>query len=88
MPLQSLSVSRLTAGALLLMCVAAGYLSAEWWFSSRDTTQLAKICGRVEYINGLQQRFGADINEEVREQLSAAVEECRSALHSRVQDSD
>jgi len=71
MPLQSLSVSRLTAGALLLMCVAAGYLFAEWWFSSR-----------------LQQRFGADINEEVREQLSAAVEECRSALHSRVQDSD
>ena len=70
------------------MCVAAGYLSAEWWVGRRDTTQLAKICGRVEYINGLQQRFGADINEEVREQLSAAVEECRSALHSRVEDSD
>jgi hypothetical protein len=85
MPLPPPSISRLVAGALLLVCVAAGYLFAEWWFGGRDTTQLAKICGRVEYINGLQQRFGADIAEEVREQLSAAVEECRSALRDRAE---
>jgi hypothetical protein len=65
------------------MCVAAGYLFAEWWFGRRDTTELAKICARVDYINGLRKRFGADIDEDVREQLSAAVVECRSARRSR-----
>jgi hypothetical protein len=47
----SLSVSRLVAVLLLVFCVGAGYLVAGWWSGSRDTTPLARICGRVDYIN-------------------------------------
>jgi hypothetical protein len=80
MALPSFSISRLDAALLLVLCVVAGYLAAGWWSGSRDTTPLARICGRVDYINGLQREFGGDIAEEVREQLKALVEECQSAL--------
>jgi hypothetical protein len=82
------SVSRPVAGVLLLLCVVAGYLFAEWWWGGRDASRLAKICDRVDYINGLQQEFGGDASEEVREQLKAAVEECRAALRNRAGESD
>jgi hypothetical protein len=60
-------ISRIDAAPLLLLCVVAGYLAAGWWAGSRDTTPLARICGRVDYISGLQQELGGDIGEEVRE---------------------
>jgi hypothetical protein len=82
MPLPSLSISRLLAGGLLL-CLIAGYLFGEWWWGGRDTTRLAKICDRINYMNGLQQEFGGDVSEVMREQLKAAVEECRTALPIR-----
>jgi hypothetical protein len=87
MALPTLSVSRLGAAALLLLCVVAGYLFAEWWWNGRDP-RLAKICGRVDYISGLQKEFGGDVGEEVREQLKAAVEECRTALRDRADETD
>jgi len=71
---------------LLLPCVVSGYLLAEWWSGGRDTTRLAKICGRVDYMSGLQQEFGGDAAEEMREQLTALVEECRTALRNRLGD--
>jgi hypothetical protein len=75
----SLAVSRAVAIAALLLCFLAGYGFAQWWWESTDV-RLVKICGRVDYIDGLQKEFGGDIAEEVREQLKAAVEECRTAL--------
>jgi hypothetical protein len=42
--------------------------------------------GRVDYINGLHKEFGGDAAEEVREQLKAAVEECRAALRNRAEE--
>jgi hypothetical protein len=86
--MRAFSVSRAVAGALLLLCAVAGYLFAEWWLGGRDTTRLAKICDRVDYINGLQQEFGGDVCEEMREQLKAAVEECRAAFRNRAGESD
>ena len=52
--LASWRVSRLTAGILLVLCFAAGYLFAAWLSGARDTTPLAHICSRVDYVNGLQ----------------------------------
>ena len=88
MTLPSFSISRLVAGVLLLLCVVAGYLLAEWWSGGRDTTRLAKICGRFDYISGFQQEFGGDAAEEMREQLTALVEECRTALRNCAQETD
>jgi hypothetical protein len=88
MALPSLSVSRFVAALLLGLCFVAGCLTAGWWWGTRDTTPLARICGRVDYINGLQQEFGGDAAEEVREQLKALVEECQSALRNRAEGSD
>ncbi len=42
-------------GVLLVLALLAGYLLANWWASSRETTALAQICARVDYISGLQQ---------------------------------
>jgi hypothetical protein len=81
--LPTLSVPRLVAVVLLLLCFLAGYAFAQWWWESRDP-RLATICARIDYINGLQQEFGQDIAEEVREQLEAGVEDCRAALRDRV----
>ena len=81
-------ISRIDAAPLLLLCVVAGYLAAGWWSGSRDTTPLARICGRVDYISGLQQEFGGDIGEEMREQLKVLVEECKFALRTRTEKSD
>jgi hypothetical protein len=55
--LASLRVSRLTAGTLLVLCFAAGYLFAGWLSGARDTTPLARICSRVDYVNGLQEHL-------------------------------
>jgi hypothetical protein len=80
--LASLRVSRLTADILLVLCFAAGYLFAAWLSGARDTTPLARICSRVDYVNGLQEQLEGQraASEEVREQFKALVEECRAAL--------
>ena len=84
----SFSIPRLMASVLLLLCFVAGYVMAEWWSGGRDTRRLARICDRIDYINGLQQEFGGDVSEEMREQLKAAIEECRTALRNLAEESD
>jgi hypothetical protein len=37
---------------------------------------------------GLPPCYAEEVNEEVREQLKAAVEECQSALRNRAEESD
>jgi hypothetical protein len=84
------SVSRLTAGILLVLCFAAGYLFAAWLSGARDTTPLARICSRIDYVNGLQEQLEGQqaASEEVREQLTALVDECRAALRNRGEEND
>jgi hypothetical protein len=38
------------------LCFAAGYLFAASLSGARDTTPLARICSRVDYVNGLQEQ--------------------------------
>jgi hypothetical protein len=75
---------------LLVLCFAAGYLFAAWLSGARDTTPLAHICSRVDYVNGLQEELGGQqaASEEVREQFKALVDECRAALSNRAQEND
>jgi HAMP domain-containing protein len=88
--LASWRVSRLTAGILLVLCFAAGYLFAAWLSGARDTTPLARICSRIDYVNGLQEELEGQqaASEEVREQFKALVEEWRTALSSRAEEND
>jgi hypothetical protein len=37
----------------LVLCAVAGFFLAEWLAARRDATPLARICARVDYINGL-----------------------------------
>jgi len=50
-------ITAFTAGLLLVLCFAAGYLFAAWLSGARDTTPLARICSRVDNVNGLQERW-------------------------------
>jgi len=86
----SLRVSRLVGALLLIVCVLAGYLTAGWWSGSRDTTPLARICARVDYINGLQEELPGQqaASQEVRDEFKALVEECRAALKNRAEEND
>jgi hypothetical protein len=63
--------------------LAAG-LFAAWLSGARDTTPLARICSRVDYVNGLQEELEGQqaASEEVREQFKILVEECRAALNT------
>ena len=75
----------------LALCFVAGYLLAGWWSRSRDTTPLAQICARVDYVNGLQENLkgGQDAaSDEVGVELKALVEQCRTALRDRAEESD
>jgi hypothetical protein len=51
---------------------------------------LARICSRVDYVNGLQEQPEGQqaASEEVREQFKALVEECGAALSSRAEEND
>ena len=53
---------------------------------ARDTTPLAQICARVDYVNSLQENLEgqAAASEEVRAEFKTLVEQCRAAL----EDSD
>jgi hypothetical protein len=83
-------VSRLTAGLLLVLSVAAGYLFAAWLSGLRDSTPLAQICARIDYVNGLQKQLEGQqaASEEVREQFKELVEQCRAALGGRAEEND
>jgi hypothetical protein len=83
-------VSRLTAFVALAFCFGAGYLSAVLWSRARDTSPLAQICARVDYLNSLQENLkGQDAaSEEVRTGFNALVEQCRTALRDRAEEND
>ena len=84
-----MAVSKLVAFVALAFCFVAGYLLAGWWWSSaRDTSPLAQICARVDYVNGLQETLGVSASEEVRTEIKALAEECRTALRNRADEND
>jgi hypothetical protein len=82
--------SRLVQACLLGLCVLAGYLIAGRLSGTRDTTPLAQICARVDYVNGLQEELQGQqaASQEVRDEFKALVEECRAALKNRAEEND
>jgi hypothetical protein len=85
-----MTVSRLGAFVALAFCFVAGYFLADWWSSARDTSPLAQICARVDYVNSLQENLkGQDAaSDEVRAEFKALVEQCRTALRDRAEEND
>jgi hypothetical protein len=86
-----MTVSRLVAFVAPALCFVAGYFVAGWWSSARDTSPLAQICARVDYLNGLQENLkgGQDAaSDEVGVELKALVEQCRTALRNRADEND
>ena len=83
-------MSRLSAFLALAFCFVAGYLLAGWWSGARDTSPLAQICARVDYVNGLQENLTGQeaASEEVRAEFRALVEQCRTALRDRAEEND
>jgi hypothetical protein len=79
--------TRLAAAIALVVCFVAGYFVADLW-SRRDTSPLAKICARVDYVNGLQENLKDAASEEVRTELKALLEQCRTALRDRAEEND
>jgi uncharacterized membrane protein len=84
------TVSRLGLFVALAVCFAAGYVLAGFWSRARDTTPLAQICARVDYVNSLQENLkGQDAaSEDARGELKRLVEQCRTALRDRAEESD
>jgi hypothetical protein len=83
--------SRLVVFVALAFCFVAGYVVAGLWSSARDTSPLAQICARVDYVNGLQENLkgGQDAaSDEVGGELKALVEQCRTALRNRADEND
>jgi hypothetical protein len=85
-----MTVSRLAAVVALVFCFVAGYFLAGLWASSRDTSPLAQICARVDYVNSLQENLkGQDAaSDEVRGEFKTLVEQCRTALRNRAEEND
>jgi hypothetical protein len=85
-----MTVSKLVAVVALAVCFVAGWFLAGLWSNARDTTPLAQICARVDYVNSLQENLkGQDAaSEEVRVQLTTLVEQCRTALRDRAEEND
>jgi len=83
-------VSRLVALVALALCFVAGYFLAGLWSNARDTSPLAQICARIDYVNGLQENLNgqAAASEEVRAEVRALVEQCRTALRDRAEEND
>jgi hypothetical protein len=78
----AMTVSRLGAFVALAVCFVAGYFLAGWWSNARDTTPLAKISARVDYLNGLQESQDTP-GDDVRTEVKALAEECRGTEGSR-----
>ena len=84
-----MTVSRIVTVVALALCFVAGYFLAVWWSSARDTNFLAQICARVDYVNSLQENLKGDAaSEDVRGELKRLVEQCRTALRDRAEESD
>jgi len=83
-------MSRLGILAALAVCFVAGYFVAGLWSNGRDTSPLAQICARVDYVSSLQDNLkGQDAaSEDVRLELKRLVEQCRTALRDRAEESD
>ena len=82
---------RLVIQAVLLgACFVAGYLIAEHWSGTRESTALAQLCARIDYVNGLQEELQGQLGptQEVRDEFKALVEQCRAALRSRAEEND
>lgn len=71
----------------LASCFVAGYFVADLW-SKRDTSPLAQICARVDYVNGLQENFKGTASEEAQAELKALAEPCRTAMRNRADEND
>ena len=82
------TVYRLGAIVALALCFVAGYVVASLWSSARDTSPLAQICARVDYVNGLQETLKDSASEEMRIEIKALVEQCRTALRDRAEEKD
>jgi hypothetical protein len=67
---------------MLAVCFVAGYLVAGWWSGEDDTTPLQEICARVDYVNGLQEKFKGQeaASEEVRAEFKKLIEQCRMCI--------
>jgi len=83
-----MTVSRLVALVALAFCFVAGYLLAGLWSSARDTSPLAQICARVDYVDGLQETLKDSASEEMRIEIKALVEQCGTALRNRADEND
>ena len=81
-------MSRLRILAALAVCFVAGYFVAGLWSSPRDTSPLAQICARVDYVSSLQEHLKDDASEEMRTELNTLVEQCRTALRDRAEEND
>lgn len=80
-------MSRLGVLAALAVCFVAGYFVAGLWSNGRDTSPLAQICSRVDYVSSLQENI-KDASEEMRTELDTLVEQCRTALRDRAEEND
>jgi hypothetical protein len=60
-----LAVTKLAAVVALVFCFVAGYFVVDLW-SRRDTSPLAQICARVDYVNGLQENLKDAAREATR----------------------
>jgi HAMP domain-containing protein len=80
-------VTWLAALVALVFCFVAGYFVADLW-SKRDTSPLAKICARVDYLNGLQENLKEVASEEVQAESKALAEQCRTALRNRAEENN
>jgi hypothetical protein len=85
-----MTVSRLVSLVALALCFVAGYFLAGLWSNARDTSPLAQICARIDYVNGLQENLNRQeaASEEVRAEFRALVEQCRTALRDRAEEND
>jgi hypothetical protein len=66
-------------GALALCFILGFFVAGILWTSTRDPAAMARLCARVEYVNGLQENLKEyePANEHVRNEFRASVEECR-----------
>jgi len=79
-----LRVSRVLAGAFILLSLVAGYLLAGWWygFGAQDVTHLEQICARVDrldsLLDGLPDQHAPP--EEIRNEFAMLVQQCDEAV--------
>ena len=79
-----LRVSRVLAGAFILLSLVAGCLLAGWWygFGAQDVTHLEQICARVDrldsLLDGLPDQHAPP--EEIRNEFAMLVQQCDEAV--------